>query len=160
MELKLREEYGVNVAMIKRGAFTIQAPDRQERIYPDDTLYVIGTDDQVVAFKKYLDFCSPVRSRNILPEDELTLQRIEVKPESVLVGKTIKESSIRERTKGLVVGIERNGERILNPESTALIQEGDLLWIVGNTRRIMVLEKMIVKNTAVYDNNLQLVSQQ
>jgi CPA2 family monovalent cation:H+ antiporter-2 len=77
-----------------------------------------------------------------------------------LVGKTIKESSIRERTKGLVVGIERNGERILNPESTALIQEGDLLWIVGNTRRIMVLEKMIVKTTATNDINLQLVSQQ
>ncbi len=158
-ELKLREEYGVNVAMIKRGAFTIQAPDRQERIYPDDTLYVIGTDDQVVAFKKYLDFCSPVRSKNILPEDELTLQRIEVTPYSVLAGKTIKESSIRERTKGLVVGIERNGERILNPESTALIQAGDLLWIVGNTRRIMVLEKMMVKTSLQSERTLNLVSQ-
>jgi len=160
MELKLREEYGVNVAMIKRGAFTIQAPDRQERIYPEDTLYVIGTDDQVVAFKKYLDFCSPTRSRNILPEDELTLQRIEVKPDSVLAGKTIKEAAIRERTKGLVVGIERNGERILNPESAAMIEGGDLLWIVGNTRRIMVLEKMIVKTTVANDDNLQLVAEQ
>lgn len=159
MELKLREEFGVNVAMIKRGAFTIQAPDRQERIYPEDTLYVIGTDDQVIAFKKYLDFCSPTRSRNILPEDELTLQRIEVLPDSVLAGKTIKESSIRERTKGLVVGIERNDERILNPDSTAMIKAGDQLWIVGNTRRIMVLEKMITKTSYNNDNSLQLIPQ-
>lgn len=160
MELKLREEYGVNIAMIKRGAFTIQAPDRQERIYPEDTLYVIGTDDQVVAFKRYLDFCSPNRARTILPEDELTLQRIEITSDSVLAGKTIKESAIRERTKGLVVGIERNGERILNPESSVLILEGDLLWIVGNTRRIMVLQKNKPKATIADDKILQSIPQQ
>ncbi|MCF8450961.1 MAG: cation:proton antiporter [Taibaiella sp.] len=143
MELKFREDYGVNIAMIKRGAFTIQAPDRQERIYPEDTLYVIGTDDQVLAFKQHLDKYSPIRTKNILPEDELTLQRIEIGKGSPLAGKNIKESKIRERTKGLIVGIERNGERILNPESTVILQPQDLLWIVGNTKRIKVLEKMM-----------------
>jgi CPA2 family monovalent cation:H+ antiporter-2 len=147
MELKLREKYGVNVAMIRRGAFTIQAPDRQERMYPEDTLYVIGTDDQVGAFKNYLELHSPVRTKNILPEDELTLQRIEVLPRSALAGKSIKESEIRERTKGLIVGIERKGERILNPESSVILLPGDLLWIVGNTRRIKVLEKGMSKKT-------------
>jgi CPA2 family monovalent cation:H+ antiporter-2 len=142
MELRLREVYGVNIAMIKRGAFTIQAPDRQERIYPEDRLFVIGTDEQVIAFKKHLEDCSPApASMKIAPEDELTLQRMEISPGSSLVGLTIKDSEIRERTKGLVVGIERNGSRILNPESGMLLLANDVLWIVGNFKRIKVFEK-------------------
>jgi len=145
MELGLREQFGVNIAMIRRGAFTIQAPDRQERVYPEDTLYVIGTDDQMLLFKNYLAENSPVRARKVLPEDELTLQRIEVEEGSFVAGKTIKESEIRERTKGLIVGIERNGERLLNPESSVTLQSNDRLWIVGNTRRVRVLEKLMSK---------------
>lgn len=142
MELQLRETYGVNIAMIKRGAFTIQAPDRQERIYPEDRLFVIGTDDQVISFKKHLEENSPTRSAKAALEDELTLQRLEIKEGSFIAGKTIKDSGIRERTKGLIVGIERNGERILNPESNVVLQPNDLLWIVGNTKRIKVFEKI------------------
>ncbi len=142
MELQLREEYGVNIAMIKRGTFTIQAPDRQERIYPEDRLFVIGTDEQVLAFKKHLEECSPTpTSLKVAPEDELTLQRLEIAPGAALDGLTIKESEIRERTKGLVVGIERNGSRILNPESGVVLQANDVLWIVGNFKRIKVFEK-------------------
>ena len=32
---------------------------------------------------------------------------------------------------GIVVGIERKSERLLNPDSTVAIQNSDLLWIVG-----------------------------
>ena len=145
-ELKWRENFGVNVAMIKRGAFVIQAPDRQERVYPEDVLYVIGTDDQVGAFKKYLSDSSPARSPQVLPEDEIVLRRIEIADGAYVVGKTIKESEIRERTKGLIVGIERNGERLLNPESSVTLQANDLLWMVGNTRRLMVFEKMMSRS--------------
>ncbi len=145
MELKLRENFGINIAMIRRGAYTIQAPDRQERIYPEDTLYIIGTDEQVLSFKKYLAESSPVRTKNVLPEDELALQRIEIGEGAVIAGMTIKDSGIRERTKGVIVGIERNGERLLNPESSLTLLPNDLIWIVGNTRRIMVFERSMTK---------------
>ncbi|MES2704740.1 MAG: cation:proton antiporter [Bacteroidota bacterium] len=144
VQLQLREKFGVNIAMIKRGTFTIQAPDQQERLYPEDMLYVIGTDDQIVTFKKHLQNSNNVTSKRAL-EDELSLLAFEVGEDSLLAGKTIKESSIRERTKGLIVGIERNNERLLNPESTVILNAGDLLWIVGNKRRIKVLEKISAK---------------
>ena len=43
---------------------------------------------------------------------------------------------IREQAKALVVGIERNGQRLLNPESTIEIQEDDMVWIVGVRKQI------------------------
>lgn len=145
-DLRLREEFGVNIAMIKRGSFTIYAPDRMERIYPEDILFIIGTDDQVVAFKTYLERHSSAQIRQVTIEEELTLQRIEVPVDAALAGKTIKESSIRERTRGLIVGIERRGLRMLNPESSLQLEGGDLLWIVGNTRRVRAFEKALQKS--------------
>lgn len=53
-----------------------------------------------------------------------------------LVNKSISESKTRERSKGLVVRIERNGKRILNPESDLVFDINDKVWIVGNELRM------------------------
>jgi CPA2 family monovalent cation:H+ antiporter-2 len=34
----------------------------------------------------------------------------------------------------MVVGIERNGKRLLNPESDLILQKNDILWVVGDKR--------------------------
>src|SRR6185312_14319519 len=41
-----------------------------------------------------------------------------------------------EKTNGLVVGIERAKERILNPDSTTDFEWGDIVWIVGERKKI------------------------
>jgi CPA2 family monovalent cation:H+ antiporter-2 len=57
------------------------------------------------------------------------------------VNKTIRESRIRERTHGIVVGIEKGGERIINPDSMELIEAGDEIWIVGEKRRLLTIKR-------------------
>ncbi len=141
MELQLRESLGVNIAMIRRGAYAIHVPHRLEKIYPGDTLHIIGTDEQVEAFKKYMTANMLTAPNYELGEQDISLQHVEISEGSELSGKTIKESAIREQTKGLIVGIERNGERLLNPESSVTLQARDMLWIVGNKKRIMLLWK-------------------
>lgn len=141
LELQFRETIGVNIAKIKRGNFTINVPDRFERIYPGDELFVIGTDEQVEAFKKYMELNSRTIVNYSSAEPEVSLTPLEIIPGSELDGASIKESAIRERTKGLIVGIERGAERIINPESSVVLQANDLLWIVGNEKRIKLLLK-------------------
>ena len=51
-------------------------------------------------------------------------------------GKSIRESQIREKTHGIIVGIERNGKRILNPESHWILESDDILWIAGDRKKI------------------------
>ncbi|UYQ91803.1 cation:proton antiporter [Chitinophaga horti] len=137
LELGLREQYGVNVAMIERGKMMLTLPDKDERLYPGDKLDVIGTDEQV---KKFSAFLEPV-SREDEPQrkSEVVLRSYEVFGGSHVMGKTIRSSGIREQGHGLVVGIERNGNRILNPDSTLVLQEGDIAWIVGNPKRLPAL---------------------
>ncbi|MBC7553062.1 MAG: cation:proton antiporter [Taibaiella sp.] len=139
VELQLRERFGVNVAMIKRGLFVINVPDRNERLYPGDEMFLIGTDEQIEGFKKYLDLNSKIRINYRSQEQDVSLLQIEIVRGSEYIGKTIKESQFRETTKGLIVGIERGEERLLNPESSLLLEVNDILWVVGNKKRVRLL---------------------
>ena len=130
--LQLRERLGVNIVSIKRGEITIHIPNANERIFPGDEVCVIGTDGQVQEFKKYLDQHEIDVSPEI-KEPDIVLRQIELKNHTFL-GKSIKDSNLREKTKGLIVGIEKRGKRILNPESYVILEKDDILWIVGDRK--------------------------
>lgn len=133
--LALREKLGVNVAMIERGSKIIMGPSRDYTIFPGDILSVIGSDEQLQDFKKYID---PLpNGRNILAQkQDVGLKRFVIGSNHELKGKTIRESGIRERTRGIIVGIERDGARMLNPESSESFEEDDVVWMVGSNKRM------------------------
>jgi CPA2 family monovalent cation:H+ antiporter-2 len=139
-ELRIRENFGVNVVVIERGNYVINVPTRDNHLYPDDKLAVIGTDEQLEKFKSFME--STVRNSNIAEtRQNVSLHHFTINENSNLPGKNIRESGIRERSRGLIVGIERNGERIVNPESGFIFEKDDIVWIVGNERRIQVIIK-------------------
>jgi len=132
--LKIREQFGINIASIKRGDITINIPIRTERLFPGDEINVIGTDEQVKLFKNYLDK-NEIDEPETLVKEDIILQQLELK-NRVCIGKSISESQIREKTHGIIVGIERNGKRILNPESHWILESDDILWIAGDRKKI------------------------
>lgn len=131
--LQWRKQYGINVAYIERGNSVKFAPAKEETVFPFDTLGVIGTDQQLSEFGKIIE---PYQEN--APEDPglVDLDKIIVDEHTKLTGLSIRNSSIRERTDGLVVGIERGGQRILNPSSQTVLEWDDVVWIVGNRKKI------------------------
>ena len=87
---------------------------------------------KVQEFKKYLDQHETDVSPEIR-EPDIVLNQIELKNHT-FIGKSIKESKLREKTKGLIVGIEKRGKRSLNPESDVILEKDDILWIVGDKK--------------------------
>lgn len=145
--LAWRELFGVNVAYIERGNRLIFPPQKDEVIYPYDLLGVIGTDNQLKQFIEYLQHAFDVselhnqQTELSSPDkEEIDLQKFIVNPKNELKGQTIRDSKIRERTDGLVVGIERGNERILNPASDTEFQCDDVIWVVGNKSKIARLQ--------------------
>jgi CPA2 family monovalent cation:H+ antiporter-2 len=128
-ELTLREKFGVTIALVERGRQVIPAPGRNEVLYPFDVLQVIGTDEQIGHFKQVCENLNG-DGHDFTPID-YGLRPIFVEANAPYARKTIRECGLREATKGLVVGIEKKGRRTLNPDSTTLIEPGDVLWIVG-----------------------------
>lgn len=126
-EIAVREKFGVSIAMIERGQKQILAPGRNDFIMAYDRLVVIGTDDQLDLFTKAIE-SEPQSDPNTI---NYGLYSLLIESDSPYLGKTIRDSGLRENVDGLVVGIERKNERLLNPDSTVAIQNSDLLWIVG-----------------------------
>ncbi|WP_306351462.1 cation:proton antiporter [Flavobacterium sp. '19STA2R22 D10 B1'] len=137
VELGLREKMGINIAIIKRGSITINIPTRNEQIYPGDILYLIGTDEQIAQFNEYLEQNSVTASETT--ESDIILKQFELNNDQY-IGKTIRESQLREKTNGLIVGIERNGKRYINPESNWILAKEDVLWIVGDQKLVTAMQ--------------------
>lgn len=129
-DLKIRERFGVAIALIVRGRKSIPAPGRNDFLYPADVLQVIGTDEQIDRFRQECE-ATKVESSEV-PNFVYELRSVYIEPTSPYANKTIRDCGLRERTHGLVVGIEKRGQRALNPDSATVIEPGDILWVVGD----------------------------
>lgn len=137
-ELGWRERYGINIVYIKRGEKLINVPDRNAILLPFDQTGVLATDEQIKVFKPVFESMTEHEPSHLEVTD-ITLNRILVDEHTRLKGQDIRNSKLRERTNGLVIGIERNNERILNPESTTKFEWNDIVWIVGEKKKIQAL---------------------
>lgn len=139
LECKLKETFGVTVTMIKRGQKLILTPGRDEIIGTGDRLFLIGTEEQLVSARKAIEIDG--KEDDSIPEvfgmDSVLLQS----HHAPFVGNPIRDCGFRDVVKGLIVGIEREGQRILSPDSSLVLKEGDLIWVVGDKSKIAELKK-------------------
>lgn len=59
------------------------------------------------------------------------LEELKVLPEAPVVGKSLAEIDFRARTGATVLAVYRQGEEMVSPQPRTIIQEGDVLLIVG-----------------------------
>lgn len=138
-ELAWREKYGINVAMIERGSQVINTPKRGQVIFPNDVLSIIGTDDQLDNFRNDME-----AGRSLATEKrpvEVVLEHFVIGEKSIFANKNIREGAIREKIHGIVVGVENETGRVVNPDSSYVIKAGDIVWVVGDKRRLLSLQK-------------------
>lgn len=132
-ELRIRELLGINIAYIKRGDVTISIPSKNERLFPGDEICVIGTDAQVTEFTKFLNQ-NEIEEAKKTEESQIILHQLEIANNEEFVSQNI--GQFRAQTNGMVVGIERNGNRILNPDSQMTLEKNDILWVVGDRKKM------------------------
>lgn len=143
--LKLRETYGINIVIIERGDLIINIPRQEDVLYPNDVISVIGTDEQLSVFK---DHITVQESKEEVKSDvsQVGLHSFTIPDDSHLIGQTIRHSKMREMCKGIVVGLERDENRIVNPDPDIAFQAEDVIWIVGLNKRIQVYLKDILRD--------------
>ncbi|MBQ3677270.1 MAG: cation:proton antiporter [Bacteroidales bacterium] len=126
--------FGLTVVKIIRGQLEIDIPDATEFVYPQDVLVVLGNDEQISAFAASLE--QENKKLETTSKSNITLESVLVEPNSVLCGKSILKSGLKENVRCLVVGIERDGKSMMNPHYTMVFEAGDIVWIVGDKQRL------------------------
>jgi CPA2 family monovalent cation:H+ antiporter-2 len=138
-ELQVRQLYNINIVAIQRGQELIAPPRGEQVLHAHDKLVVLGNDDNIDAFKQIISTPTDHRhSVNLL--NNFVLKPVMLNPQNPMIGRTIRDSQIRELAHGLVVGMERRGKEILNPDPATVLETGDLLLMVGEPARLKALE--------------------
>ena len=132
-QLKLGNRFGVHVSSILRGSHRINIPDGNMMLFVGDKLQAIGNDEQ-------LNIMNAAMQAELLPEDadiehrEMKLQKLVIAADSPLVGKTLKESNVRQRYNFMVVGVEEGQKNLTMINPNRRFEVGDIVWVVGEEK--------------------------
>ncbi|WP_418661041.1 cation:proton antiporter [Bacteroides ilei] len=131
-ELNWRKRFGVHVAAIIRGRRRVNIPDGNSRIFPNDKLQVIGTDDQLAVFSDKVSKVANTYDDSDFEKHEMQLKQFVLGKSAKLVGTTIGQSTIRTQYHCLVVGVEFHADGMLHsPDVNRKFEAGDVVWVVG-----------------------------
>ena len=136
-ELNWKEQFGIDVVYVRRNDKIIHLPNGKQRILPFDKVGILGTEEQISQLKLVFDQkASQEDNEEDIDINDIRLIKARVTDTNPYCGKTIKTSGIRNDLRSHVVGIERNGIRILNPKSSENVFANDIVWLVGDTGKI------------------------
>ena len=134
-DLQLRQRFGIHISSILRGHRRINIPGGDSLVFPGDRLQAIGSDEQLHAFGTYV-------SQGLIPEDtdiekrEMKLHRMVIRHGSPFIGKSLRDSGIREHYDCMVVGVEEGQQNLTMITPTRPFEQGDVLWVVGESESI------------------------
>ena len=157
-ETMFQEVYALNIIKIIRDKSVINVPRGCDGLKSGDKLLIVGSKKQLRSLAsemkakgltqttidssedKYVslhDYILKQDKYNFKNDKTLLCCAIPVTKDSTLNDNTLRGSAIRNKTGNcLVVGVERKSSLTLNPKVTFIFNEGDILWLVGEQKKI------------------------
>jgi CPA2 family monovalent cation:H+ antiporter-2 len=128
------KEHGISIVKIIRGSRQVFIPKGSDYIYPQDRIAVVGTDEQITSFAEIIEVEN--NSNSFQESDkEVVLQSLIIDEYFPYMGMTIRDSEIGKEHNCLIVGIERGGRAIPNPDESTILKHGDLVWMVVEKKK-------------------------
>ena len=139
--LKLRNRFGVHISSILRGSKHINIPNGGTILFPGDKLQAIGNDEQLTKLSKAMKAELQPTITDI-EKHEMKLRSFTIFKTSPFIGKTLKDSGIRDEYNCMVVGVDEGQKNLTLITPSRCLQAGDVLWVVGEEKdleRILAL---------------------
>ena len=139
--LKLRNRFGVHISSILRGSQRINIPNGGTILFPGDKLQAIGNDEQLTKLSKAMKAELQPTITDI-EKHEMKLRSFTISKTSPFIGKTLKDSGIRDEYNCMVVGVDEGQKNLTLITPSRSLQAGDVLWVVGEEKdleRILAL---------------------
>ena len=141
-DLRLRSQFGCAVAGVERHGYSIPNPPPDLLLYPGDKLLMLATPEQMPAVRKFISRTRPADETTQLIDD-IEMERVTVPPASVAAGNMLVELDITAVTGVQFVGIERDGNRLLNPGPFQGIEAGDRLLALATPPQLSALTRWL-----------------
>jgi CPA2 family monovalent cation:H+ antiporter-2 len=141
-ELAIRSRYGCSVVEVGRHGHTIINPRPSTTLYSGDRLLLVGAREQIEALQMALGRLH--ESESAVHFDAARLETV-LMPFGCRSGATLAELQIPHHTGVLVVGIARNGQKIINPSGKERVFAGDELLVLGTVDQVDPLKQLLAQ---------------
>jgi CPA2 family monovalent cation:H+ antiporter-2 len=135
----LGKEYEVNVVSIQRGSQVFQIPTGDMRIFPGDQLGIIGTDEHIQAILPVIEDKADAETVVHGNAGNVEFAHFEVAEKAPIIGKKVEETKLREDYSTMLVAIQRGEDNFIKPTAQDVINAGDVLWLVGDVKKMKTL---------------------
>ena len=135
--LDLRNRAGASIIAIHRAGEQILNPRPDDQLLPGDHVVLLGAPERLGSAERilldaasaHLDVAPTPRPREIVLDAR-----------SRLVGLTLAQAQLREKTGATVIGIRRGPKRIRSPGPDVVLEEGDTLLVVATPDQLVLAQ--------------------
>lgn len=142
-----RSRYGLIIVDVIRGKDELFSPNGDFILLEGDIITVVGNiiqinrlasdKNQITLDKTFLKTIHQfAKKQDEDPNSKLKCVSLMIDKDSGLYGKSLLESEMGRRGKVFVVGIERSSGYEINPLASTVLQEDDLIWIIGKKESV------------------------
>lgn len=130
-DMPFRAETGANIIKIKRGKGSITIPSGDVEIFPLDAIVAVGTGEQLQKLRNMIEG-SAAKHAGHDADIAFDVVNIRLGPESYLTGQTLRNVRMRDYH-CMVISVMRDSHFITNPKPDFCFEEGDTVWLAGET---------------------------
>ena len=149
-EIDLRANTGALIAGIERNGFELVSIDPVTHLYPNDQIFLLGESDQLKQANNYLNQRSEDGSSKTEP---FVFKREIIPPLCSWIGMRIQDTEIRTRFQITIVGIQKGENRIIGPSPEQILDEGDLILLMGSSDKLKNFKRELSQKTNPDDIN-------
>lgn len=142
--LQIPKRFGCFVVEVERNNFAIPQPAPELACFPGDKLLLLGRPSELDAACAFLE-SQPAAHEHRTDFNRAVLESFFVPPEGP-TGQPLGDLQIARRTGVRVLGITRDGIRILVPQATEVLQPGDRLLGLGTLDQLQDLRVLLATN--------------
>lgn len=141
-KLAIPARFSCSVIEVERNGHIITATGPDLRVYPGDKLLLLGQPADLAAARTVLQDdsgASPTEGEGI---GGSVMETATMVP-GPRAGRSLAELRVARATGARIVGIEREGRRIINPDGRETLEAGDRLLLVGTLRELRAFRRWL-----------------
>lgn len=149
-ELDFRSQFNILILSVLRSEKQINFPDGDFMLKKDDIMLVSGgiNDLQKITqhynnlklnFKETKTLNEFAQEQEENPNSTIKSMTFIVDKTSAWIDKNLMDSKVGQRSKCLVIGVERDGLPIVNPSSHYVFKNNDMIWVMGEEKALYKL---------------------
>lgn len=152
-DLEWGRTFRLNVIRMRRGKKVVNLPEGKEVLKAGDYIAVYGALHSIDNFRliyseralifqgdETLTLCHYIKNQDhIQDKDQLYCYGILIKKGSSYVGKSIRDSGLKNNRQCFVIGVERELLPITEPSPNFILRADDILWVLGTVETVLYL---------------------